>query len=213
MNQDIVKVKLKISVPKSRWLSKLNDKYPELRFHILSTIILEENVGDTLFQIQGPTVKNFISEFNSISEPASFQILYEDKEAVILNVKTKDPWIFNSLVKTDLLIMYPIKISEGQINIEAITTRMKVDNFLLELEKKEMKFSIISIGYYHQSALLTKRQKDLLHFVYINGYFEVPRKKSLTKLAKDLNISPSALSETLRRTFKRITKNYLENAF
>ena len=136
MNQDIVKVKLKISVPKSRWLSKLNDKYPELRFHILSTIILKENVGDTLFQIQGPTVKNFISEFNSISEPASFQILYEDKETVILNVKTKDPWIFNSLVKTDLLIMYPIKISEGQINIEAITTRMKVDNFLLELGKK-----------------------------------------------------------------------------
>jgi len=212
MNQDIVKVNLKISVPKSKWLSKLNAKYPELRFHILSTIILEENVGDTLFQIQGPTVKNFISEFNSISEPISFQILYEDEEVVLLNVKTKDPWILNSLVKTELLIMYPIKISEGQINIEAITNRMKVDNFLLELEKKEIKFSIISIGYYHQSALLTKNQKEVLSFIYKNGYFEVPRKNTLTKLARDLKISPSALSETLRRIFKRLTRNYLENA-
>ena len=212
MNQDIVKVNLKISVPKSKWLSKLNAKYPELRFHILSTIILEENVGDTLFQIQGPTVKNFISEFNSISEPFSFQILYEDEEVVLLNVKTKDPWILNSLVKTELLIMYPIKISEGQINIEAITNRMKVDNFLLELEKKEIKFSIISIGYYSQSALLTKNQKEVLRFIYKNGYFEVPRKNTLTKLARDLKISPSALSETLRRIFKRLTRNYLENA-
>ncbi|MCK4286995.1 MAG: helix-turn-helix domain-containing protein [Candidatus Lokiarchaeota archaeon] len=60
-------------------------------------------------------------------------------------------------------------------------------------------------------AILTKKQKEVLKKAYKFGYFEILRKISLTHFAKKLQISPSALSETIRRINQKLTQNFLEN--
>jgi hypothetical protein len=211
MRRDIVHVNFKISVPKSKWLAIYNKKYPELDFKILSNFILDNNIGDTLFQIKGSNIRNFITDFQNISDPATYQILAKGENFVLLDVKTIDPMIFNALVKTQLLLIYPLTVINGKIRVNAIAERSKIDHFLLELDKKDIKFTIESIGYYQKLELLTKRQNEILQYTDRAGYFEIPRKISLTDLAKKLNISPSALSETLRRINKKLTKFYLNS--
>ncbi len=141
----------------------------------------------------------------------SSQILFEGKDLVIMNIRVVDPWILNTLIKTELLRLYPILVKEGKIRIEAITNRSKVDDFLTELEKKGIKAFIGRIGCRFKSTLLTQRQNEILNIAYKNGYFDIPRKISLSEFANNLNISKSALSETLRRIFKRLSDNYLES--
>ena len=211
MPQDIVQIRLEIDIPYDKWLFKFNEKYPELNFYILSKFLIEENAGITLFQIRGLSVKQFVSDFKEQLTKNSSQILFEEKDLVILNVKVVDPWILNTLIKTELLILYPILVKEGKITIEAITNRSKVDDFLTELEKKGIKASIGRIGYAIKPTLLTQRQNEILNVAYKNGYFDIPRKISLTEFANNLNISKSALSETLRRIFKRLSDNYLKS--
>jgi predicted DNA binding protein len=211
MPQDIVQIRLEIDVPRDKWLFKFNEKHPELNFYILSKFLIEENAGITLFQIRGLSVKQFISDFKEQLTKNSFQILFEGNDLVIMNIKVVDPWILNTLIKTELLILYPILVKEGKIRIEAITNRSKVDDFLTELEKKGIKASIGRIGYAIKPTLLTQRQNEILNLAYKNGYFDIPRKTSLTEFANNLNISKSALSETLRRIFKRLSDNYLKS--
>ena len=138
--------------------------------------------------------------------------MYESEDRVILNVKEVDPWILNTLVKTELLISYPVLVKGGKIRIEAITNRSKVDRFLTQLKKKNIKAKIERIGYYYKSTLLTQRQNEILNLAYQNGHFNIPRSISLTEFAKDLNISKSALSETLRRIFKKLATNHLNSS-
>ena len=209
MSQDIVQIRLEIDIPQEKWLFKFNEKYPELNFNILSKFLIEENVGLTLFQIRGVSVKQFISDFKGHINKASSTILFEGADLVILNLKVVDPWILNTLIKTELLILYPILVKDGKLQIEAITNRFKVDDFLAELERKNIRATIKNIGYDFKSSLLTQRQYEILKVANSNGYFEIPRKISLTEFANNLNISKSALSETLRRIFKRLSENYI----
>ncbi len=212
MSQDIVQIKLSIEIPQDKWLATFNKKYPELNFHILSNFPIGENSGITSFQIRGSSVRRFTSDFREKLADKTTQILYEGEELVILNVREVDPWILNTLVKTELLISYPVLVKEGKIRIEAITNRSKVDRFLTQLKKKDIDAKIERIGYYYKSTLLTQRQNQVINLAYQKGYFNIPRSISLSEFAKDLNISKSALSETLRRIFKKLANNYLTSS-
>ena len=212
MSQDIVQIKLSIDIPQDKWLATFNIKYPELNFHILSNFLIGENTGITSFQIRGSTVKHFLSDFRDNLAKKSSQILFEGEDIVILNVKEDDPWILNTLVKTELLISYPVLVKEGKIRMEAITNRSKVDRFLIQLNKKDIEAKIERIGYFYKTTLLTQRQNEIINLAYQKGFFNIPRSISLTEFAKDLNISKSALSETLRRIFKKLANNYLNSS-
>jgi len=212
MSQDIVQIKLSIEIPEDKWLATFNKKYPELNFHILSNFPIGKNSGITSFQIRGSSVKRFISDFKEKSTKQTAQILYEGEDLVILNVKESDPWILNTLVKTELLISYPVLIKEGKIRLEAITNRSKVDTFLIQLKKKDITAKIERIGYYYKSTLLTQRQNEILNLAFQKGYFDIPRSVSLSEFADDLKISKSALSETLRRIFKKLANNHINSS-
>ncbi|MCL4517973.1 MAG: helix-turn-helix domain-containing protein [Thaumarchaeota archaeon] len=56
--------------------------------------------------------------------------------------------------------------------------------------------------------LLTKRQEEVILAAVRLGYFDFPRKKSLTQLATELSIKSSSLSEILRRAESKIAKAY-----
>jgi len=212
MSQDIVQIKISIEIPQDKWLATFNRKYPELNFHILSNFPIGENSGITSFQIRGSSVKHFISDFKEKLAEKTAQILYEDEDLVILNVKEVDPWILNTLVKTELLVSYPVLVKRGKIRMEAITNRSKVDKFLTQLKKKDIGAKIERIGYYYKSTLLTQRQNEIVNLAYEKGFFNIPRSISLSLFAKDLKISKSALSETLRRIFKKLANNYLNSS-
>ena len=120
----------------------------------------------------------------------------------------EDPWILDKIVETGIPLQYPIEIKNGVASIELITERNKIDMFLQELEHMEIDYTIKSIGRYQNFPLLTDIQKNLLTEAYNRGYFEIPRNLSLTGLAKELNISASSTSETLRRIFKKLSEQY-----
>jgi len=77
------------------------------------------------------------------------------------------------------------------------------------LDAQKIKYSIKSVGYFRPIPLLTKNQIDILNLAVKLGYFEIPRKITLTNFAERLEISPSALSETMRRINYKLAKNYL----
>ncbi|MGD1054970.1 MAG: helix-turn-helix domain-containing protein [Nitrososphaerales archaeon] len=58
-----------------------------------------------------------------------------------------------------------------------------------------------------QKATLTGRQKEIIAMAVTQGYFEFPRKVSLTNLSQLVGIKPSTLSEILRSAERRIMEN------
>ncbi len=59
-----------------------------------------------------------------------------------------------------------------------------------------------------REEVLTTRQNEILLAAIKLGYFDFPRKKGLTELARELSIKPSTLSEIMRRAESKIAKAY-----
>jgi len=77
---------------------------------------------------------------------------------------------------------------------------------LLSIKRKKVKsLSIVKIG-----PELTKKQKDAISLAIKNGYYNVPRKTSVEKLAKLSNLSFSTFQVHLRKAESKLIPYYFE---
>ncbi|MCL4328260.1 MAG: helix-turn-helix domain-containing protein [Candidatus Thermoplasmatota archaeon] len=78
-----------------------------------------------------------------------------------------------------------------------------------QLKAAGLSYDIISVISYNHHEL-TDREREILRMAMDKGYFEDSGRISLTKLARELDISPSSLSEILRRSLKKSVSFYMD---
>lgn len=61
-----------------------------------------------------------------------------------------------------------------------------------------------------RSVELTPTQRRVLYIASFNGFYEFPRKVTLTELASLIGIKPSTLSEILRGAERKVMRRYAE---
>ncbi|MDG6957724.1 MAG: helix-turn-helix domain-containing protein, partial [Nitrososphaerota archaeon] len=84
---------------------------------------------------------------------------------------------------------------------------------LSKLEKEGVDAKIEDVAPLERKATLTDRQKEIMSTAVAQGYFEFPRKISLTGLSGLVGVKPSTLSEILRSAERRIMANALSVPF
>jgi predicted DNA binding protein len=62
--------------------------------------------------------------------------------------------------------------------------------------------------YESRGDILTEKQERALWFAITLGFYEWPRRITLTELAEKLGVSASTLSELMRRGLRRVLRNY-----
>jgi predicted DNA binding protein len=75
---------------------------------------------------------------------------------------------------------------------------------LAHLERDGIETRIENVAPLERKPTLTGRQKEILATAVARGYFEFPRKISLTGLSELVGVKPSTLSEILRSAERRI---------
>ncbi len=80
---------------------------------------------------------------------------------------------------------------------------------LARLSKEGIEAKIEDVAPLERKATLTGRQKEIVATAVAQGYFEFPRKISLTGLSELVGVKPSTLSEILRSAERRIMANAL----
>lgn len=80
---------------------------------------------------------------------------------------------------------------------------------LARLSKEGIETRIEDVAPLEHKATLTGRQKEIMTTAVAQGYFEFPRKISLTGLSELVGVKPSTLSEILRSAERRIMANAL----
>ena len=80
---------------------------------------------------------------------------------------------------------------------------------LARLAKEGIETRIEDVAPLERKATLTGRQKEIMSTAVAQGYFEFPRKISLTGLSELVGVKPSTLSENLRSAERRIKANAL----
>ncbi len=88
--------------------------------------------------------------------------------------------------------------------------RSAVEGLVDSLRNRGISVDLASIRTVKGAGGLTDRQARVLSLAYELGYFEFPKKITLTDLARKLGISKAALSETLRTGEEKVLHEYFQ---
>lgn len=86
-------------------------------------------------------------------------------------------------------------------DLRKLETRMKSAGIEYEIMRV--------VPYVHKE--MTERQREILSIAFNSGYFDQDSRMSLTNLAEMIGISPSSLSEILRRSLKKSVDYYFDH--
>ena len=204
LTDDIVEGSINIQLPQGKWISDLSKEFPDFTFNITSMSLLQNNVCNILVEIKGSKFSDLlkkIEEHVSVSESSTVSIT---SSSVNINVKTQEPLLLLFFNKEEIIIKYPIIIKNGWAEWNFFASRERITALFEDLELKKIEVNLNSIGKPRIKNDRTERQMEILNLALKSGYFEIPRRISLNQLAQKLNISPSSLSETLRRIHKKV---------
>jgi predicted DNA binding protein len=105
----------------------------------------------------------------------------------------------------------PYSNSEGEGNEKwrlLIRDSEQLKTLLGKLDDQDIKASIGGLSEARHEDRLTPRQSEILAKAISLGYFEFPRRFSLTDLSKQVGIKPSTLSQVLRAAEEKVMAKY-----
>ncbi len=85
---------------------------------------------------------------------------------------------------------------------------VQLKTLLARLDDLHIRASIGGVSEVKSEGRLTSRQKEILGKAMMLGYFEFPRRISLTELSKHIGIKPSTLSQVLRAAEEKVMAKY-----
>ncbi len=210
---DIVNAHVKVELPGEVWITDASKAFPSVKFEIqtLAPISISGESGSItnnalvkITSVEWPKILPLIEKHPSVLSVTKWD---ETDVDVLINVKSRDTFILRSLIQSECILKYPILVQNGASTWELISPRKKIDALLELFDEMGIVYSITSIGALkkeEESYALTKRQELVLEKAMALGYYELPRRITLTELAEKLDIAKSTLSGILRRISKKL---------
>ncbi|AOL15955.1 bacterio-opsin activator [Sulfolobus sp. A20] len=162
-------------------------------------IRVDKNGIKTLLEIRGDEeVANTICE-----EPVKIS-----RYKFICTIYAKSP-LLN--VISQYIIMNGAFSSEGIIWTLILNNYVELRSLLNSLLSTTRDVKVLKIVKAERKDPITARQEQILKVALEAGFFDYPRRIGLKELAKKLNMSPSSLSEIIRRAEKNIIVEYFKN--
>ena len=83
--------------------------------------------------------------------------------------------------------------------------------FIENLRLKGCEVELVRTTLLKHSSLLTDRQEKIIEVAFAKGYYDLPKRTSIKKLAKTFDVSPSTLAEILQRGERKIIRHFFNN--
>jgi predicted DNA binding protein len=109
----------------------------------------------------------------------------------------------------EVIIRYPRTVANGILSVELVASPLQMRRLVKDLAKAGAEPRLVSLRrdtLRSVPLLLTPVQRTLFHQALAQGYFDVPRRITLTGLARRISRSKSAVSETLAVVERKLTE-------
>lgn len=201
MEEPPVRATLAVEVPPALWVSAVSRRHPGLRLEVLSLLPLGAEAV-LLVRLQGSRAVEALADIRSHPSVAEFQQVSRD----VVRVKMRGPHPLGALLSSEALLELPFPVEGGRARWSVVCPRSGLDRLKERLRQMSIPFEVESVEPYRSPGGLTARQQEILDVAYREGYFEVPRRITLTELAGRLGVAKSTLSEALRRAGGRMAR-------
>lgn len=206
----MARLRLKFSPAASDdWLATLSTEFPLAEFELLASHPTDDGVLGIL-ELQAPDTDAIVRRFENASEVRSFDVLHTDEQMVLIRYLIPRPEGYRANRASGIPPNFPARLQDGWLHTELTGSHDRLSQFIDELAAADIPYQIQSLSQSHESnELLTERQQEFIIEAVERGYYDSPRRCTLTDLAETFDINKSAASGVLHRAEARIIKEFV----
>ncbi|MGA7924017.1 MAG: helix-turn-helix domain-containing protein [Thermoplasmata archaeon] len=192
-------------------MAPLTTAHPSVRVEVLDR--LEISPRRVLFDVELPSLPrtNWSQELGGLPNVESVDLIDANAQVEIYRVLFTGRTFLPLAKRLRILRRFPFPIQNGVASWLVVGPDSRVRSLLRSLQRSRIAFRVDSIQRglrRNRSSPLTNRQREILRQAVVEGYFEVPRRVSLTELAARIGVASSTLSVTLAVIERKIIEPF-----
>ena len=172
----------------------------------------QEGVKD-LVEISAPTevLQEVLEDIESNPFVSQVDTTVTDRGKVLSAVTTLKCEVCRILTDADVFLISAISKGAGKVDWTLVVSDKSVLKEIFDrLKEKGVNADLVKLTKIDDKESLTERQDKITQVAFDRGYFDYPKRISLRELARMFDVSPSTLSEILRKGQRKIVMDYFK---
>jgi len=201
--------RLRVELPDDPWVADVSRDHPEALFEVL-TALPEEGKGFGLFRFRSDSVESVLEGIRAHETIEEASVIQQTNGAATVQIVTSKPMLLLAAKRSGTPIEMPVEIKDGTAIVDVSAGHDRLSELGEQFSAMGIDFEIEYIQQRLQpDQLLTDRQRELLRLAVSMGYYDTPRRCTLTELSEEIGLAKSTCSETLHRAEEVVTKKFV----
>jgi len=194
------------------WMSEIPQKHP-VTIKVIDRVPYAEKGVKDLVEIAGPqdVIEDALLDIKKNPLVAKVETTVTEKGKVIGAITTARCEICRILTDADVFLISAESKGSGKVDWTIVLSEKAVLKEIFDhLKTKGVEAELVKLAKIDDKETLTERQDKITHVAFERGYFDYPKRISLRELARMFDVSPSTLSEILRKGQRKIVLDYFK---
>jgi len=198
---------LQVQTPDCAWCRHASTNHPNVRLQVTSYYSRPNRSAIEVVEMTGPGWAKAVEEIRALPTVEEVEILDESEQKGRVRIAARDCFLPAAIEASGIVPQLPFEIAGGCDKWLIISPKDKARDFYERLRKDGVNVDIVFSGEYAPESKLTPRQQEILALAIEHGYYDYPRRITLTKLADKMGLAKSTLSQALMVVESEVVKN------
>jgi len=202
---------ISLKIPQN-WMSEIPEKHP-VTIKVIERVPFSEKGVKDLVEIAGPqdVMEEVLKDIKKNPLVSKVETTMTEKGKVIGAITTSRCEICRILTDADVFLISAESKGDGKVEWTLVLSEKDVLKQIFDhLKSKSVDVDLVKLTKIDDKETLTDRQDKITHVAFERGYFDYPKRISLRELARMFDVSPSTLSEILRKGQRKIVLDYFK---
>ena len=203
---------LQVRLPDGHWAGDATRENHHITLRIDEHMPLPNGRGTAHAHAFGQDIDRFLESVRSHEGVDEIQYHDKNEDAVglSLTIGKSGGGFLRPLMKAAAIPRTPFEVRDGWVDWEFAMDQSHAKMFIDALRGADIPHRILSFSRTEQPRLLTKRQREVFDAAVALGYYETPRRITLTELAAHMGVSKSTLCGIVHLIEKHIIDEFAE---
>lgn len=181
----------------TRWCQRAQSAFPDVELHVLACFPRGPGQLIEVVRFAGRRWEAAVEDVAACPGVEDVQVLERSTEGGTARLTVPACALLAAVESSGILPRFPFEIGPGHDKWEIAATQPQAQAFLAALKAAGTDADVASTGIHADREPLTRRQREVLKRAIDEGYYDYPRRITLTGLAHKLGVAKSTLSQAL----------------
>lgn len=200
-----------VGLPEDGWKADVTQERPQTAVCLSSTSI-SNGSGVEIVALSGDGIDDSHRMLQNHPNVCDTTTVQQTPTERVIQVETEASTVMAAADTANVPVTYPVLLRDGTARIRITASRERLSEFGAALDTAGLSYTVTSVQQTTEYCpVLTERQSEVLETAVSCGYYETPRRCSLTELADEVGIAKSTCSGILKRIGTALVEEFLQN--